>query len=141
MSSPETVFVDTSAWFALADKDDRHHGRASSVLPSLLKTAAILVTSNLVVAESYVLILHELGHPAAVNFLERMKSSPRISKVFSDREAESEAEKILVQYSDQDFSYTDAVSFAIMKRMKIKKAFCFDKHFLTAGFEKIPARR
>ena len=43
-------------------------------------------------------------------------------------------EEILRKYSDQDFSYTDAVSFAIMRRQRIRKAFCFDKHFATAGF-------
>jgi len=39
---------------------------------------------------------------------------------------------------DQDFSYTDAVSFVIMKKQKIKKAFSFDKHFQTMGFIGLP---
>jgi predicted nucleic acid-binding protein len=34
--------------------------------------------------------------------------------------------------------YTDAVSFALMKRLKIKKAFSFDKHFMISGFANIP---
>ena len=68
------------------------------------------------------------------NFLERIKASPRILKIYSNEEIETEAEGILAKYSDQDFSYTDAVSFVIMKRQKIRKAFCFDKHFVTAGF-------
>jgi len=46
--------------------------------------------------------------------------------------------QILSKYSDQDFSYTDAVSFAIMKRQKIIKAFSFDKHFVIAGFINLP---
>lgn len=138
MISRGNIFVDTSAWVALADKDDVHHKKASSVYPSLLKTHKSLVTNNLVIAETYILILKELGHKAALNFLEGVKSSPRISKIYSNEETEADAEEILTKYEDQDFSYTDAVSFAIMKRFKTKKAFCFDKHFKTAGFETIP---
>jgi len=92
------------------------------------------MTSNLVIAESYILILNELGHQAAMNYLEGIKTSPRILKIYSNEDLESEAEELLIRYSDQDFSYADTVSFAIMKREKIKKTFSFDSHFLTAGF-------
>jgi hypothetical protein len=51
---------------------------------------------------------------------------------------EFKAEKILEKYQDQDFSYTDAVSFAAMREFKIGKAFAFDSHFSTAGFAIIP---
>ncbi len=135
---PEDIFVDTGAWVALADNDDAHHKNAVSVFPTLLKNSRALVTSNLVVAETYTLLLNELGHPAALSFLERLKASPRIKKAYSGDDIEEEAEGILRKYSDQDFSYADAVSFVIMKRQKIKKAFSFDKHFSTANFIVIP---
>ena len=134
----EDIFVDTSAWVALADRDDNHHKSAASVYLSLLKTYKKLITSNLIVAETYILTLKELGHDAAFNFLERLKASPRILMIYSNEQIETEAREILAKYADQDFSYTDAVSFAIMKRQKIKKAFCFDKHFMIAGFVSIP---
>jgi len=135
---PESIFVDTGAWVALADRDDAHHLKAASIYPTLLKTQRRLITSNLVIAESYILILNELGHQAAIHYLEAIKTSPRILKIYSNEDLESEAEELLIRYSDQDFSYADAVSFAIMKREKIKKAFSFDSHFLTAGFINIP---
>lgn len=134
----EIIFVDTGAWVALADKDDKRHAEAVSIFPSLLKTCRELVTSNLVVAESYILILKGLGHNAAVSFLEKINSSPRIVRLCSTSDMETEAEKILRKYQDQDFSYTDAVSFEMMKRQKIMKAFSFDKHFQTMGFMKAP---
>ena len=135
---PEHIFVDTSAWVALADKDDANHKKAVSIYPTLLKTQKGLVTSNLVIAETYVLLLNELGHQSAINFLEKIKASPRILKMYSNEDIEGDAEEILIKYDDQDFSYADAVSFAFMKRQKIGKAFCFDKHFVTAGFESFP---
>jgi hypothetical protein len=135
---PEIIFVDTGAWVALADRDDAHHAKAASIYPILLKTHRRLITSNLVIAESYILILNELGHQAAINFLERIKASPRILRIYSNEDIESDAEELLKKYSDQDFSYADAVSFVIMKRERIKKAFSFNGHFLTAGFINIP---
>lgn len=130
----ESIFVDTGAWFALADEDDAHHKDAASIFPSLLQSYKELVTSNLVVAESYILILKGLGHNAAVDFLDHMNGSPRIKRLHATSDIEKEAEEILKRYIDQDFSYTDAVSFSIMNKFKIKKAFTYDKHFQTMGF-------
>ena len=134
----DDVFVDTSAWVALADKDDSYHREAASSYPSIFKNHKNLVTSNLIIAETYIILLKELRHKAAIEFLERIKASPRILKIYSNENIETEAEGILAKYMDQDFSYTDAVSFVLMKRQKIRKAFCFDKHFVTAGFTNIP---
>jgi len=41
----------------------------------------------------------------------------------------------LGRFSDQRFSLTDAVSFEVMRREQISRAFAFDQHFVTAGFE------
>lgn len=134
----ENIFVDSSAWIALADKDDSHHKEAASSYPAIFKNHKTLVTNNLVLAETYIVLLKELGHKAALEFLERVKASPRITKIYSNESIEAEAEEVLEKYGDQDFSYADAVSFVIMKREKIRKAFCFDKHFVTAGFINVP---
>ncbi len=138
MTFPEHVFVDTSAWVALADKHDANHQKAAAAYPLLLKNQKGLMTSNLIVVESYILLLHELGHDAAINFLGGIKASPRIIKVYSKEDIEADAEEILERYRDQKFSYTDAVSFVMMKRQKIRRAFSFDRHFITAGFESLP---
>ena len=134
----ERVFVDTGAWVALADEDDEHHKTAALIYPSLLKKCKELVTSNLVIAESYILILRSLGHDAAISFIDKINGSPRIVRVSSNPDVEKDAEGILKKYKDQDFSYTDAVSFAIMKRQRIKKSFSFDKHFQTMDFIRLP---
>ena len=134
----ENLFVDTSAWVALADSDEANHEKAAAAYPTLLKKYRNLITTNLVIAETYILILRALGHGAALKYLESINASSRIIKIFSLEDIEGEAEKILKKYADYDFSYTDAVSFAVMNKQRIKKAFCFDKHFETMRFVKIP---
>ncbi len=41
----------------------------------------------------------------------------------------------LARYPDQRFSIVDAVSFEVMRRMGLRHAFAFDRHFEVAGFE------
>jgi len=84
------------------------------------------------------LIRSGIGYQTAIAFLENIASSPQVVKIYSDSMLEEAAESILRQYQDQDFSYTDAVSFAVMKQNGITEAFSFDKHFVTAGFTLIP---
>jgi len=50
---------------------------------------------------------------------------------------EAQAVVILRRYKDQDFSYVDAVSFAVMQQREISEAFAFDHHFTTAGFTRV----
>ena len=41
---------------------------------------------------------------------------------------------LLERFDDQDFSFTDATSFAVMRRLGIAVAFTFDDDFMRAGF-------
>jgi predicted nucleic acid-binding protein len=134
----ETLFVDTAAWYALVDRSDQHHNQAVDIYPKLLSTCHHLTTTNLVIAETYILIRRAIGYQPAITFLENVAASPRVIKIYSDSVFEERAEAILRKYQDQDFSYTDAVSFAVMRQYGIEKAFSFDQHFVTAGFTLSP---
>ncbi len=134
----KSVFVDTGAWFALADRSDQHHNQAIKIYPKLLGRCHHLTTTNLVIAETYILIRRTIGQQAAITLLENIAASPRIIKIYSDSILEETARDILEKYKDQDFSYTDAVSFALMKQYGIAEAFSFDHHFVTAAFTLVP---
>ena len=49
---PAELFVDTSAWFALADRATAGHRAVVSALRDRLGKGALLVTTNLVIAEN-----------------------------------------------------------------------------------------
>jgi predicted nucleic acid-binding protein len=135
---PESIFVDSSAWVALADKRDQFHPKAVSAMPAIVSSSKELLTSNLVLAETCNIILHDLGMGPMLEFIERLNASPKIRTIYSQEHQEKEAVKILKKYHDQDFSYTDAVSFALMDSYKVNKAFCFDRHFMIVGFQTVP---
>lgn len=134
------IFVDTGAWVALADTRDNFHEAAGQAYPLVLRQWRQLITTNLVIAETYNLIRRRLGHAAGIQFLESLQKSPRLVKVYSNNVFETQAETILRRYADQDFSLTDAVSFAVMQDRKISEAFAFDYHFALIGFSLFPAR-
>ena len=76
----DNIFIDTSAWVALADSDDINHKKAAAIYPTLLKKHRSLFTTNLIVAETYILILRALGHEAAIKFIENINASIKPSQ-------------------------------------------------------------
>lgn len=130
----EEIFIDTGAWLALADKSDKLHVSATKAYPLVLKQSSRVVTTNLVVAETYNLIRRRLGYIAAIKYLESLRKSSHLIKIYANEILEIQAEETLRRYTDQDFSLADAVSFAVMRERGITKAFAFDHHFSVAGF-------
>jgi predicted nucleic acid-binding protein len=132
------LFVDTGGWIALANADDQFHPRAAAAYPTFLREYRRLLTTTLVIAETFVALRLGLGHAAAIRCLDLIEASPRIHRVPVERTIEEEAERLLRHYDDQCFSYADAVSFAVMRSLAVTDAFAFDPHFSTAGFVRVP---
>src|SRR4030042_3511682 len=62
------IFIDTSAFYALLDRDDENHRRAKSGWTHLLNNKDTLVTSNYVLVETFALLQHRLGMEAVRGF-------------------------------------------------------------------------
>lgn len=86
--------------------------------------------TNFIVAETHALLLARLGSDLARTWLTTNRWP--IERVTEDDEAR--ARTIVAQHADKAFSYTDAVSFAVMERRGIRTAFAFDPHFRQYGF-------
>lgn len=125
------ALVDTSAVYALLDRDDGNHRKAVTILRSLPRRGLTPVLSNFVVAESHALILARLGAPVARDWL--LKQIWPIEPVTANDERK--AREIIERYQDKSFSYTDATSFALMERLGLKNAFAFDSHFRQYGLK------
>ena len=132
------VFVDTGGWFAVQVADDAHHELSREVFPALLAGCRSLVTSNLVVGETYTLLRTTKGYQEAKRFLNGLQQSPKLERMFITEHLERLAYDILHRYADHPFSFVDATSFALMRQERIQYAFAFDSDFRTAGFLRIP---
>jgi predicted nucleic acid-binding protein len=132
------VFVDTRGWIALLSRDDAHHASAVAAWPGVLRRFRRVVATNLVIAEAYTFLRRAVGVQVAWTMLERLRLTPRLALIYADADLERNAQALLRQYRDHDVSYTDAVSFAAMRRAGLAQAFGFDRHFLTARFALLP---
>jgi predicted nucleic acid-binding protein len=123
------TLVDTSAVYALLDRNDANHRKAVTLLRVLQRRSLMPVLSNFIVAECHALLLSRLGPKIAREWL--MKQIWPIEPItMSD---EKKAREIIERYEDKNFSYTDATSFALMERLGIREAFAFDNHFRQYG--------
>jgi predicted nucleic acid-binding protein len=129
----ERFLVDTSAIFALLCKGDKNHEKAKKILKLAGEKGWQPYLTNFIVAETHALLLNRLGHEAARHWLAANKW-PVERAIEND---EKRAGEIISSYLDKDFSFVDAVSFAVMERLKLNKAFTFDRHFRQYGIDVI----
>lgn len=133
-AAPGSVYVDTSAWIAFFSARDQNHVQAASLFREVVARSVRLTTTNLVIAELHRLLLHRAGMVAALRTLDRIESSPRVSIVFASGSHHTAAKSYLARLPDCRISYTDAVSFAVMKESRCARFLSFDTDFLAAGF-------
>ena len=135
------IFVDTSAWCAIEDKDDIHHDEALKFKDEIAGTC-VLVTTNYVLDETYTLLLLNIGHQKTVDFHNTIEQMARagilqieqISKAFGE-----ETWKIFERFNtDKEWSFTDCASYVVMKQLEIREVFAFDHHFEQMSFVRKP---
>jgi predicted nucleic acid-binding protein len=124
-----TLFVDTSAFYAAADTADRSHERAKRILDA----GEPLVTSDHVLAESWLLVHHRLGRGAANAFWEAIRAGACAVEYVGPADLEV-AWTIATDFEDQDFSLVDMTSFAVMQRIGVLRAASFDDDFAIYRF-------
>jgi predicted nucleic acid-binding protein len=128
-----TTFVDTSALYALLDRDDENHPAAAAWFAGADDD---LLTHNYVVVESAALVDRRLGTPAARVLLEDVV--PAMSLVFVDESLHRAAASAYLAARRRGPSLVDRVSFELMRHRQITLAFAFDRDFRTAGFSTVP---
>jgi uncharacterized protein len=129
-----SLFVDTSIWYAAADKADISNSRAKAILSQ----GELLVTTDHVLIETWTLIHHRLGRRAAERFWEAMRNGVSALETVGPADLEA-AWEIGNTYRDQDFSIVDRTSFAVMRRLGLERAASLDDDFAVFRFG--PGRR
>ena len=129
------LFVDTSAWLALNDKNDQHHKAALTKSDTIKRQKIELITSDYIIDETLTIIRYRVSHKAAVVFGDSLIGSNIVTILNIREEERFKAWTLFKRYGDKDFSFTDCTSFVLMKKLRIEKAFAFDDHFVQTGFE------
>lgn len=132
------IFVDSAAFIALQIEQDVHHARSSRLWSEFKAESVRCTTSNFVLSEVITFLARRGTYRLAANTARTLYASRALEILRPGPEEETEAIRLFEKYADQEVSFTDAVSFALMRRLGIKRAFTFDRHFRLAGFEVIP---
>lgn len=151
----DRVFADSSGFIAVFSGRDMRHVAAEQAYRRLISARLQIVTTNHVVDEvcGWLRKYGRQEHQSAVRFGEFVLRSmhPVLPEdvphgvpagtqrllVYSTPDIERLAWDIFTKYDTAGFSFTDCVSFAVMRELGIRKAFTYDEHFEMMGFERI----
>ena len=128
------VFVDTSGFYALLVKKDDMHKRAAEHLHQAERRRAAFVTTDYVLDET-VTLLCARGHGHLVQpLLQATLKSEACTVTWTGPEDFLRTATFLAKHLDQGWSFTDCLSFQIMKARRLRDALTKDEHFQKAGF-------
>lgn len=121
------IFIDSSAFIAYFVRSDTHHNKTQELFNKISEKE--LVTSSEIIDETLnwltrkapKKITHELGII--------LLSEDIVNIIQTTKEDKLNALEIIKKYSNYNLSFTDAISFSLIKRLKIKSVFSLDKDF------------
>ncbi len=131
-----TLFVDTSALYALLDEDSTAHPAAAATLARMVEQAERLLTHNYVAVETSALVQRRLGMAAARRLHEDVL--PAVRLVWIEPSVHRAAQRAWLAAGLRGVSLVDWVSFEVMSAHDLGTAFAFDADFARRGFSTVP---
>jgi predicted nucleic acid-binding protein len=129
------VFVDTGAFYALADRRDPAHLRAKRFIEAF---DSRLLTTDFIFAETMSLLTKRLGKAIAVTFGQGVRNSPLFRIEEATPKVREDAWRLFAAQRDKDYDLIDCISFSVMDSFRIREVFGFDRHFVQYGFRLLP---
>src|SRR4030042_3099939 len=121
-----SIFIDTSAFFAILDSGDKFHKETKNTFLMLIGDKEIFHSSNYVIIETIVLIQTRLGLDALRAFQDDVV--PIINIHWVDEGIHNIAVSSLLIAHRKNISFIDYTSFELIRLLGLKKVFTFDKH-------------
>lgn len=127
-------FVDTSFWVALRFARDERHPAARRVWED---GPGPLVTTDLVLGETWTFLRRRAGHRRALETIDAANRLSTLTIRHVDDDLAAEAWRWLRRHDERAYSFVDATSYALMRRLRVREALAFDGDFAAAGFVEV----
>jgi predicted nucleic acid-binding protein len=131
------LFIDTGAFLAKEIADDQHHRRAADFWSDLQDQVPRLYSSQHVLDETATLLARRTSYAWAADW-GRDVFAAGIQWLEADEKDLLDAFAQMRKFADQAVSFTDCLSFVLMRKEKLHDVFGFDSHFTAAGFRLWP---
>lgn len=132
------IFIDTGAFVARWLHRDQYHLESLAGWRLIAARGVRCATSSFVIDEALTLLGRRASYQFAAGRARNLYNSAYLEVLRPVQDDELAAIELFERYADQEVSFTDCVSFVLMQRRGLRKAFAFDRHFALAGFERWP---
>jgi predicted nucleic acid-binding protein len=125
------VFIDSSFWITYREESEARWPEAQRIIADLFRQRAHFVTTLPVVCEVHAAFARNLRKRAQV--LKDLCNNPLVTIEDVSHQDQEAALELLSLHKDKTYPLCDAISFAVMRRLKIARAVAFDVHFRQFG--------
>jgi uncharacterized protein len=125
------ILVDSAFWIAVRDTEDPRYDLANEIAEWLIHQRYTLVVTPFIFAETQAYFARE--HDVKKFVIDDFWNNPTVKMEQPSYGDQIEAVDILRKFSDKTYSFADALSFVVMKRLHIREVVTFDRHFRQFG--------
>jgi len=133
------LFIDSGGFYALVAPANQAHGRAVKFMEEASRTRQRMLTTDYVLDETATLLCARGLSKLLAQFFRLTEESHALTIEWVSPNRFSAARKFMLKHLDQKFSFTDCVSFIVMKELRLTDALATDDHFRIAGFSPLLA--
>jgi predicted nucleic acid-binding protein len=133
-STAREVFIDTSGFYALLVAADEQHTRAAQILKTAAGRHARFLTTDYVLDETVTLLVARGHRQLVAAFLRTTLESSACRIEWTEAARFSETATFMLKHQDHRWSFTDCLSFVVMKTLHLRDALTKDVNFEQAGF-------
>ncbi len=131
-----SVFVDTSALYALLVRTEEDHSEVAAAFRRLLEQGRTPITTNYVLVETAALLQHRFGLSAVHDLQGRIVPLLRIRWIGED--LPRRAVERLFKADRRRLSLVDCTSFAVMEAEGMREVLALEADFERQGYRVIP---
>ena len=135
------IFIDTSAWLAIVDKQDKNYSNATEYFKKIIEKNARLVTSTLVVDEVLYLLKNNINPDFAKHFLGIIDESVLTVNLRLDWTSRRSRRIVINNFLKSTNPNLSIRYFYMLEAIKKKKAdviFTFDPNLKELGYPLMP---
>jgi len=125
------IFLDASFWIAYRDERQEQHAQAIELLQRVFHELARFLTTLPVICEIHAHFSRSRLKKRAI--LDDFYANPILEIAEVSAHDQNNALHLLRTHHDKSYSLCDAISFVVMRRLKVARALVFDDHFRQFG--------